>query len=837
MNTLLHQAAAQAKTVWLEKALITLLPQVWNLTIESPSWQKSALDWTTQIERLFEEKKLSTPSQQKNRRTDIANALRTINPQHPLIPFVLLPSEIYAAMNNEQASRLNDRTSKFFSTQQADELVEKATSLLDSSNPNEVAAGLAVLTGRRISEILISLFRPKTAYSLLFSQAVKRRGQVDLEFEVPTLAAADSVLGAIEHLKQIWNIQELKALNLPNNHLRQRINAKYSGVPDACRKHFADLVPGREAQTDNGSRLYTHLFRAVYAEIATYYYKPSWVPDHRFKAEIQGHFKLAEDGQRIPNYSARQNYDDYLICDRSPANSGIKLNLPTVQILEVFQRNSSIEKEIEANNEEGMIINRRLESATINALLYRAVDRLLFSQHWIEALTGLVFLTGRKVQTLLEVTPKPKTQFSILVDGLEVPTLTGAPQVTAAWIKFAQLSPLPEQEVEGVVQEVCSRTFEDLVALQSVQDLRAVYSAIALHWFCPSQAREDVFLSTIGAAETAGFETVNSERGIKLQQRNVAILDSLNKVAEAKELPVESEEPNSTQDESKPKSRQRRKALSVDVELLRAAAATLGIKIRDKGVGGVSYDAALSQLLSQLAQGKAAQPSSTHTESEGEKEAISALKDQAKTLAWLTNRLEVLEHHVEQLQHERDEAIARVNLEINSAQLEVLRQENERLKQERDQATSKLQAFRQLLIGSGEQEDEAVQESQHVSAPPAISSDTKPKSPKASYKRTSEEDALFHIRRAIQAIMHFNDEEAGSFDNMWYISFPVVQALLRAHGFPANQKTVSTVFDELKLELESHHDKHKLGSRHNRRHPNIKLIADKIHRHNLQIPL
>ncbi len=175
--SLLNHAAAQAKTGWLQQALTNLLPQVWDLTTQSPGWQDIASEWAAQIDGLFEEKKLTMPGQQKNRRTDIANALRTIDPDHPLIPFVLLPSEVYTQLNNEQASRLNARENKFFSTGQANELVDRALKLLGSGKPDEVAAGLAVLVGRRISEILISEFKPKTAYSLLFSEAVKRRGE------------------------------------------------------------------------------------------------------------------------------------------------------------------------------------------------------------------------------------------------------------------------------------------------------------------------------------------------------------------------------------------------------------------------------------------------------------------------------------------------------------------------------------------------------------------------------------------------------------------------------------------------------------------------------------
>ncbi|MGA7952929.1 MAG: protelomerase family protein, partial [Gloeobacterales cyanobacterium] len=499
--SLLKQAATQAKTGWLEQALTDLLPQVWDLTTQSSGWEAIALEWAAQIDDLFEQKKLTTPGQQKNRRTDIANALRTIDPNHPVIPFVLLSSEVYTQLNNEQANRLNARENKFFSTQQADELVERAIKLLDSDEPDDVAAGLAVLVGRRISEILISEFKPKTAYSLLFSEAVKRRGEVGMEFEIPTLAPAERVLGAINHLKHVWNIEDLKALDLPDNHLKRRINARYSGVPHACRQHFADLVPGREAENDDGERLYTHLFRAVYAEIATYYYKPDWVPDHRFKAEIQGHFKLSDDGEKIPNYSARQNYDDYRLRDRTSGLPGVKLDMPRVEVLEVFQKGEAVEDK--------RVSSRMLETGTINALIYRAVDQLLFSNHWAEAATGLVLVTGRAIQTLMEKSVEEKSGFSIVVDGLEVPTLTGASQVVSAWKKWQQLEPLPEVQIDAAVREVCELTFGDLLTLQSVSDLRAVYGAIATHWFCPPETEAEAFLKAIRASETAGFMTAN----------------------------------------------------------------------------------------------------------------------------------------------------------------------------------------------------------------------------------------------------------------------------------------------------------------------------------------
>lgn len=824
-TSLLHHAAAQAKTGWLEQALTDLLPQIWDLNTESPGWQETAASWAQQIDHLFEQKKLTTPTQQKNRRTDIANALRTIDSNHPLIPFVLLPSEVYTQLNNEQASRLNARENKFFSTKQADELVERATHLLESDKPDEVAAGLAVLVGRRISEILISGFKPKTTYSVLFSEAVKRRGEMGMEFEIPTLATADQVLEAIDHLKQVWNIEDLKTLDLPDNHLKRRINARYSGVPHACRQHFADLVPGREAENDDGERLYTHLFRAVYAEIATYYYKPKWVPDHRFKAEIQGHFKLTEDGQKIPNYSARQNYDDYLIRDRTSGMPGVKLKMPGVQILGVFQKRKE--------GDDQAVVSRTLETGTINALLYRAVDRLLFSKQWAEVVTALVLLTGRTIETLMEKGLEEKSGFSIRVDGLEVPTLTGASQVVSAWKKWKQLEPLPEVQVEAAVREVCDLTFKDLMTLQSVQELRAVYGAISIHWFCPPDVEQETFLKAIGAIATAGFVTASSERGIKLGNHNVQRLEALKEVTEMTDEPIEA---ISHSPEPKPKVRHRRKTLSVDPDLLRTVAAAFDIEIRGRGgASGLSYEAALGQLLEHLAQRRSPASPQLTPHPPQDDGAIAAIKDQARTLAWLTAKMEALEQQIEKLQQERDEAIHQMNQAGDSAQLELLQQENQRLRQERDEATSKLHAFRQLLLETGTQQEQQPVEgenSKHIE--PAIptpssqpSTDTS-EPPKPSRKRIPEEDALAHIRRAVQAIMVLNDQQGRVFDDKWYISFPVVQSLLRANGLSANQKNVSVVFDELKEELEKHHDKHKIGSRHNRRHPNIEKIKELV---------
>lgn len=47
-------------------------------------------------------------------------------------------------------------------------------------------------------------------------------------------------------------------------------------------------------------------------------------------------------------------------------------------------------------------------------------------------------------------------------------------------------------------------------------------------------------------------------------------------------------------------------------------------------------------------------------------------------------------------------------------------------------------------------------------------------------------------------------------------------------GLSVNQKNVAAVFEELKEELDNHHDKHAIGSRHNRRRPNLGKIKESI---------
>ncbi len=123
-----------------------------------------------------------------------------------------------------------------------------------------------------------------------------------------------------------------------NNMTNRQINDKYEqAVAQACERHFRDLVPLREGK----GNLYTHLFRAVYATIATHWFCPPTVSDLEFRAYIQGHFQILNEAneQKRTSMAAQRHYWDYKIADGQgnvDGRLGIKLQQSGVQVLEAF---------------------------------------------------------------------------------------------------------------------------------------------------------------------------------------------------------------------------------------------------------------------------------------------------------------------------------------------------------------------------------------------------------------------------------------------------------------------------------------------------------------------
>jgi hypothetical protein len=245
----------------------------------------------------------------------------------------------YTELNNQKLQRTADRNEAVKQIQQPDAIVAKAVELLGKREWAEVVAGLAVLTGRRSSELLSTAkFEKASQWSVTFTGALKRGGESQLlSFEIPTLTVADRVIAALAKVRH-----ELPdATQLPAQEVNRRYGEK---VAQACDRHFSGLVPPRA-----GDNLYTHLFRAVYATIATFWYCPPWVQETEYRAAIQGHYAVLDeqDPTLRRSLTASRHYADYEIADSVIAlhggkRKGIKLGYAGIQPIAVFQRHDAI---------------------------------------------------------------------------------------------------------------------------------------------------------------------------------------------------------------------------------------------------------------------------------------------------------------------------------------------------------------------------------------------------------------------------------------------------------------------------------------------------------------
>ena len=220
--------------------------------------------------------------------------------------------------------------------------MRRATTLLGSYQWSEIAAGLAVVTGRRCTEVIkTAQFEYLSKYSVIFTGALKRGSEpVECVFEIPTLCKAQLVIDAIANLRTQLG-EEIQDLS------KRQVSRRYGkAVATKCDRYFNELVPPREDK-DN---LYTHLFRAVYATIASFWYCPPTVPEIEFRAAIQGHYQIRDekDPTLRRSIAAGRNYFDYKISDdrgNIDGRLGVKLGLPDVEVVQQFQRASSTSSE------------------------------------------------------------------------------------------------------------------------------------------------------------------------------------------------------------------------------------------------------------------------------------------------------------------------------------------------------------------------------------------------------------------------------------------------------------------------------------------------------------
>src|SRR5437667_3882874 len=250
--------------------------------------------------------------------------------EHISLKFLNLSKEDWAARvapsQEKKEQRLQDR--QFLAN--PDGVVARAMSLLDSSHWQDIAVGLACLTGRRATEVLVvGSFTPHTRYSVTFKGQLKVRDKVMPPYEIPVLCEAALVLSAVDRMRSLVGDSAVSEDDL-------------SGVAD---RHFSELVPGRA-----GASLYTHLFRAVYGCLAVFYFCPSRILDAVYLNRVYGHYWITEsEGKLKADYEATQHYQDYAIADavvlaHGGARQGVKLADAGVTLLEIFQEKTEVQK-------------------------------------------------------------------------------------------------------------------------------------------------------------------------------------------------------------------------------------------------------------------------------------------------------------------------------------------------------------------------------------------------------------------------------------------------------------------------------------------------------------
>jgi hypothetical protein len=313
----------------------------------------------------------------------------SLGEDHHCLEVIDLSRDEYIQLNNQRQDRVSSRNEAVLVLHDPDKIVATAVRLLESPEWAEVCAGLAVLTGRRSSELLgTAQFSLKSRWSVLFTGALKRRGEsVELSFEIPTLTTADRICQALEKVRRALPQAQQMA---PNT-----INGKFGpAVASACDKHFAGLVPSR----GEGESLYTHLFRSVYATISVFWYCPPTVDPTEFKAAIQGHFQILDEKNPLQRRSlaASRHYSDFEIADEVIAKykgkrKGIKLGVAGVQPIEAFNKGSL--------QDDGHTKGERLPQSSIR-LFHRDKERLETIFEMLGVVDGMT--QPQKVSRLLE---------------------------------------------------------------------------------------------------------------------------------------------------------------------------------------------------------------------------------------------------------------------------------------------------------------------------------------------------------------------------------------------------------------------------------------------------
>ena len=308
------------------------------------------------------------------------------------------PAQWWAALGDLSRERVEQRPQVLLPNPQG--IVTRIHELLGKEDWAPLAVALAGATGRRVGEVIYSgSVTPKSDSSIFFRGRLKRGGDMQRDFEIPTLAPANLVLEAWERLR---THPDIAAMDFPgpgeskSNQALQVINQRLSPiVRKAADYYFQDLIPrlpeDEEEEEFQRWGIYTHLLRSIYRSIAIWLYCPIHTNPETFGATILGHTYKKGEGTSVErlNFSTEHYYHRYAISDghgQIDGRRGIRLGEPGVSVLEAFEKDYALQLQTEdpkastKNKRKKKAVGKRTSKTGFSSLRPRVATREWFDQ-------------------------------------------------------------------------------------------------------------------------------------------------------------------------------------------------------------------------------------------------------------------------------------------------------------------------------------------------------------------------------------------------------------------------------------------------------------------------
>lgn len=631
-----------------------------------------------------------------------------------------------------------------------------------------LAIAIAGATGRRHTEVLTrgSFTLTDHPYLLYFEGQQKKKEGEPTNFAILTILPAQAVFKALKRFRAIPTIANLqgrlasdplvKSFNVQVNRKVQALFQETGIVPVIGQKKYVSL----------------HRLRGIYGAIAVHYFCPESQHEHRFLQNYLGH-TLSE--QIAPNSSATPHYFHYYLVDNNGKHlgqKGIKLSefplpeqpdsLSKITDPETSPSPTTTPSDFESTQ---LLLDPHFIDSSISKTFQNALPQMLSSDRYTVLLAGLMAVTGRSPGELIksgtfEANDHP---FAVIFSSTGI----GAK---------SRLTTLVDASI----------------VLEGIQRLRNHPDVQSLLYQTPAHINEHCQPYILQAfSHHLQFDTIESAFSFyTLSSKNHTPLS-----------PTDSPDPS--EDSPQPLNPQ-----PLDVSsLTESQSQQLEVIASRLGLHGNHDD-----LFDGLVQWVHSQLDSPPPQPTLDPILTQALKDQASTLAWLTQRLDSIEST--QPHHDSPQP----QQAVNSEEVSQLREENTRLKQQLEA----LEAQQQQLIQENEhfrQLNERVelarqalfgeQEQPLPSTPQTPSSNTPASTTPTSGSSSS---AIARAKTICNAILQWNQDHP---DDSWAVNRGLLEKTFKINRKAAGQflddysTLVDTVHQAGQVKNPRSHNRHK----------------------------